>query len=93
MKPLKFIILTIILAAIVFIVFVPFINHDNGIRCITAPCPADSTSTLLAYTLFFSHYHIYQFYWTSAAIGIIISLIISSIAVYLYSYLKNKLYP
>lgn len=36
----------IAIAALFFILFAPFINCDNGIRCIRAPCPSSSLDSI-----------------------------------------------
>ena len=34
------------IAAVFFILFVPFLEYDNGIRCIRAPCPSSSHDSI-----------------------------------------------
>jgi hypothetical protein len=53
------------LAALFFITFVPFIEFDTGIRCITVPCPSSSVGSILSYHLFYFQHsyvrpHIYH---------------------------------
>lgn len=39
----------LLLAALLFFIFVPFITYDNGIRCFKAPCPASDTGSLFSW--------------------------------------------
>lgn len=65
------------MALLVFLLFVPFISHDNGIRCIKAPCPSVSTSPASIYFLFYPQYQIYEFQYVTAAIGLAVSYLVS----------------
>ncbi|MFA6907679.1 MAG: hypothetical protein WC263_02525 [Candidatus Micrarchaeia archaeon] len=63
------------IAALLFILFVPFINHDNGIRCIRAPCPSSSVGSFASWLLFgpWAHSqpaHVYSIDLFIALIGI-----------------------
>ena len=40
------------IAAALIILFVPFINYDNGIRCIRAPCPSSNIGSVVSWLLF-----------------------------------------
>ncbi len=78
LKPSRF---KIALFIILFLVFVPFAEFDNGIRCIRAPCPSSSIGSIAMYLLY--HSPIYQIY--------IISIIVGAVAAYLISCLLVSL--
>ena len=61
------------LTALLFILFVPFITYDNGIRCIRAPCPASDTGSLLAFAIFSPTHLIYQASIPIAIAGLVMS--------------------
>ena len=41
----------IAIGAILFILFVPFIVYDNGIRCFRAPCPSSGMGSVLSWSM------------------------------------------
>lgn len=67
----------ILLSIILILIFVPFINHDNGTRCIKAPCPSDTTSSVVEY-LFSEYKDIYYINYLNLIIGLIVTYLISS---------------
>ncbi|PIN94862.1 hypothetical protein COU53_01960 [Candidatus Pacearchaeota archaeon CG10_big_fil_rev_8_21_14_0_10_30_48] len=72
----KQLILSVILCLILFIIFVPFINFDNGIRCITTPCPADTTGSIVLWGVY--HFsNIYFINYFNLIMGLIIAGIVS----------------
>ncbi|MBU0471791.1 MAG: hypothetical protein KKF89_06170, partial [Nanoarchaeota archaeon] len=79
-KPTKIKILTSI---IILILFVPFINYDNGIRCIKAPCPADTTGSITSWLISSYNHNIYQIQYINLLLGIIISYLVSCLIIYL----------
>ena len=80
----------IVLFLILLIVFVPFISFDNGMRCITAPCPSVTTGSLLMwYGLKFGS--IYELHYLYLVIGLIVSYLVSAIIVSLFNLVKNKI--
>jgi len=85
-------ILKIIIAAIIFFFFVPFVRIDSGVRCVTEPCDSESTVSLLIYiiSIFEGEVTVYGFFNTNVLIGIIASYILSCVVVVLVAYLKNK---
>ncbi|VVB98256.1 Uncharacterised protein [uncultured archaeon] len=76
----------IALAALLFLLFVPFLTYDNGIRCIRAPCPASSAGSALMFGLSNEH-HIYSVDYAVMAAGIVAAYLISCIAI---SMLRKK---
>ena len=46
LKPTK---AKLLLAALLFFLFVPFIIYDNGIRCFMAPCPASDAGSAFSW--------------------------------------------
>lgn len=82
------------LAAVLFLLFVPFINYDNGIRCIRAPCPADTTGSVVMYSLQVAaenwrSVHIYHYELGLLAIGTIAAYLASCLLVFAYSRVKK----
>jgi len=78
------------IAAALFILFVPFINYWNGIMCIRAPCPSDSTGSLLAFLFLAPTHTIYQILYINAIAGGALSYILATIAMSLYSKTKKS---
>jgi len=79
-KFIKFLILTLIL----FIIFVPFINYDNGLRCITIPCNSDTTSSILLWAVY-GLSKVYSISYFNLIIGLIVSIAISSTIIILWN--------
>ncbi|MEM2138498.1 MAG: hypothetical protein QW568_05400, partial [Candidatus Anstonellaceae archaeon] len=66
------------LASLLFIVFVPFLEIDTGIRCITVPCLSSQLNTILSYHLFYFQHtyvrpHIYQILYINIVLGLLLS--------------------
>ena len=80
----------IAIAAVLFILFVPFINYWNGIMCVRAPCPSDSTGSLLAFIFLAPTHTIYQILYINAIVGLVLSFILAEIALQLYSKIKKS---
>jgi len=78
----------LIITIMLVLLFVPFINYDNGIRCFTVPCPSDTTGSLAKY-VFLDNPYIYYISYTNLIIGIILSYLASCLIIYLYKKLKN----
>lgn len=80
----------IILFLIISIIFVPFIRYDNGIRCFTFPCPADSTGSVPMW-ISAKRYagHIYNLNYFYLTIGLAISYLISGAAISLSKRPRN----
>ncbi len=66
----------IVLALLLFIIFVPFIDYDNGMRCFTAPCNSTDLGSLIIY-IFNGFPHIYGINYPILFGGIILSYLIS----------------
>ena len=78
------------LLVIVLSVF-PILTYDNGIRCIRAPCPSESTGTFLQYFNSQPHY-IYSLDYSILIIGLLASYLISCIiALLIEKTLKEKI--
>ena len=77
----------IIIFLALFLLFVPVVNYDTGIRCITAPCPSSSPGSIFIYVLHGSQ--IYQFYYAAAIIGIVATYLIACFAISLKKNVKN----
>jgi len=61
------------IAAVLFILFIPFLTYDNGIRCFRAPCPASDAGSLLAFAIFSPTHFIYQANFLMGAVGLVVS--------------------
>jgi len=72
-------------AVFLFLVFVPCLEYDNGIRCIRAPCPANNIGSLLMFFLFSPTHDIFQILYINAIVGLALAYILAAIAVPLYS--------
>ncbi|MFA5930333.1 MAG: hypothetical protein WC861_05610 [Candidatus Micrarchaeia archaeon] len=59
-------------AALLFILFVPFITYWNGTMCIQAPCPSESAGSMLLF-LFSGPRHIYSLNFPVAMLGLALS--------------------
>ncbi len=73
----------ITLFLILLILFVPFIQYDNGIRCNRLPCPTDTTGSAAMWLLVKTRTtaKIYDFNYLYFAIGSIISYAISCLII------------
>jgi len=60
-------------AALLFILFVPFLTYDNGTRCIRAPCPSSDSGSLFAFAMFSPTHVLYQADLLLAAAGLVAS--------------------
>jgi len=56
-------------AALLFVLFVPFITYWDGIMCVRAPCPSDSMGSLLMFILLSPVYSIYSLNFPIALVG------------------------
>lgn len=68
----------IIIALILFILIVPFIVHDNGVRCITAPCDSETTSSIPFYLLA-DYKKFYEINYLALFSGLIIEYLVACI--------------
>ena len=59
-------------AALLFVLFVPFITYWNGIMCIRAPCPSDGIGSLIMFILLSPTHTIYSLNFSIALIGLVI---------------------
>ena len=65
---------------IISLVFVPFIRYDNGIRCFIAPCPADTTGSVLMWLLAKRYAgHVYEVQYSYLIVGMILSYLASAL--------------
>ncbi len=83
-----------ILALALFVLFMPFIQFDTGIRCIRAPCPSSTTASVALY-LYSAHISypntmILGLDYQVAGIGIVLSYLISCITAHVYWHFKRK---
>ncbi len=67
----------IIIALVLVILFVPFINYDTGIRCITTPCDSDANGSILQYLINAPFDHIFNIHWLVLIGGLILSYLIA----------------
>ncbi len=67
----------IIIFIIIFVIFVPFIYLDTGIRCIQAPCPSGKIGSILFYLLQSKKLHLDGLYYFGLIIGLIVSYLLS----------------
>jgi len=70
----------LLLSLILFSMFVPFINYDNGIRCIAAGCDTINIGSFAIYAIFGFPY-IYQINYLILLAGIVVSYLISCITI------------
>lgn len=82
----------IIVFAIIFIVFVPFVHYDTGIRCIQAPCPSGATGSLLMYFLFSHNLYIYSggVLYMNLISGLLVSYLLSGTLILIVNKLRKK---
>lgn len=69
----------IIVSLIIFLVFVPFIEYDTGIRCSLAPCPSTATGSVVMYTLFSYNSNVINIFYFNLIVGAILSYLISCV--------------
>lgn len=77
----------IALFLIIFVIFVPLVEYDTGIRCIRAPCPAGATGPILI--SLFSH-GLFGLNYVVMVPGLIISYLASCGIALLYSRIRKK---
>lgn len=82
----------IIVFVMIFLFFVPFIDYDNGIRCIKAPCHSSDTGSVLMYLLFSykPNMTIFSFSYICLIAGMIISYLISCAIAFGFNRLKKE---
>jgi hypothetical protein len=79
------------IALIIFIVFVPIVSIDSGVRCVTEPCESASDVSLLIYVIsLFEGSKVFGFFYVNMVIGIIISYVLSCFMIILIAFLKKK---
>lgn len=81
MKLFKPTILKIFLTLILFVLFVPFLSYDTGIRCITTPCPSETSGSLVQYLFHKTVPTIYGAHLGIFIYGLILSYILSAVIV------------
>ena len=80
------IILTLVLTA----VFAPFGDFDQGIRCITAPCPSGPPMIIFYLMALFKGYgDIHEIHYLEFVIGVIASYLFSCIIILIFKKLKK----
>ena len=80
----------IILTLVLFILFVPFIYYDTGIRCITYPCPSQAVGSIIGWLLSSYNFDIYSISFTNLILGLILSYLVSSTLIYIYNKTRRK---
>lgn len=85
--------LKIIIFALIFVTFVPFIEYYTVINCIIGPCPPlpGPTGSLLPF-LFPGHYIVHSILYVNMVVGLILSYLISCAVVRIFPYAKIKKY-
>jgi len=74
--------LKILLATFVFVLFVPFIHYDTGIRCFQAPCPSGAYGSVVMWLVKSAHLYIYRISLIIMGVGMVLSYIFSCGTVY-----------
>jgi len=79
-------ILKIVVFIVLFLIFVPFIYYDTGVRCFTTPCPAGKLGSVMSYLMFSPNHFIYDdgIRSLNIIIGIILSYLASCMVYYLF---------
>ncbi|MEK6899087.1 MAG: hypothetical protein AABW79_03255 [Nanoarchaeota archaeon] len=69
----------IVWTLILVVAFLPFVEYDSGIRCVTIPCPSSGVVSPLGY--FFFHYTqvFYGISWTILILGTILTYVFVSL--------------
>jgi len=76
---------------VVFVVFVPVVSIDTGVRCITEPCDSASSVSLIIYLIsMFEDVTVFEFLYTYIIVGVIVSYILSCFIVIFVDFLKEK---
>jgi len=70
----------ILISVLIFAIFLPFINYDNGVRCIMAPCDSVNLGSFLIYALWGFPY-IHQINYLILIGGILASYLISHLII------------
>lgn len=78
----------IIIFLVLFMIFVPVVEYDTGIRCITTPCASAAPGSAAAYLLSPEKF-IYQFYYISIVMGIAATYLVSCLLVSLAENVKR----
>lgn len=70
----------IVVAAVIFALFVPFISYDTGARCIRAPCyVAEAAGSIVTWLIFSYDFRIYSLSYAMIIVGLIASYSISCV--------------
>jgi len=79
-----------ILFALIFLFLVPFMEYDNGIRCIRAPCPASDVGSVFAYVLLHPSNHIYRIIPENLIAGLLLAYVAACAADYFWNGRKRR---
>lgn len=80
----------IVLATLIFVLFVPFIRYDTGIRCFQAPCPSGTYGSVVMWLVKSAHFYIYRISLTIVGAGTVLSYLFSCGTVYIIDKIKRK---
>ena len=72
------------LLSIIFVLFVPFIEYDNGIRCIKAPCPSSDTGSVITYLIISPSKYIYSISAVNLVVGLVAAYLVSCAAIHYF---------
>ncbi len=81
----------VVVALLIFVVFVPLFSIDTGVRCITEPCESNSSVSILIYIFsIFEGATLFEIFYTNIIIGIIISYLVSCFVDAFVDFIKEK---
>lgn len=81
----------IIISLLIFVIFVPFVYYDTGIRCIKAPCPAGANGSIVMWLFFSYNFHLFSISYVILIIGILLSYLVSCLILFAINKIKNNL--
>jgi hypothetical protein len=78
----------IILFLLIFVVLVPFIQYDTGIRCIQAPCPAADVGSVFKFVK--NSKGFVEIEYINFSVGLVISYLAACGLIFMHKNLRNR---
>lgn len=76
---------------VIFVVFVPVVSIDTGVRCITEPCDSASNVSLIIYLIsMIEEVTVFGVLYINIIAGIIFSYVVSCFIIIFIDFLKEK---
>lgn len=69
----------IVWTVMIVLLFLPFIQYDTGVRCVTVPCPSSAIASAAGYAFFHTQQEAYGVSWIILILGTIVTYIVVSL--------------